>query len=216
CQIIRPGTPLVLGTGGFGADLRCGESGFGRPENAIGMVAGAQLVRRVKLPYRCSAMVTGSRRIDCRSGYERMMTAMQAWQSGAHLVLQGMGILDSINSMSYEQFIIDAEIWGYIRRLARPIAVDDDNLATDLIRENDGNYLAHEHTVRHMRKSIHVPALVPAESYESWLESGGRDVVDYAVSRVKENLLQSHPPHLPDDVQRELDMYVETRRREIS
>jgi len=214
-QVIRPGAPLVLGTGGFGSDLRCGQSGFGRPENAIGLVSGAQLARRLKLPYRCSAMVTGSRRPDCRSGYERMMTALSAWQSGTHLVLQGLGTLENINSMSYEQFIIDTEIWGYIRRLAQPPAVNEDTLATELIRRSDGNYMMLEHTVGHMRREIHVPTLVPPDSYESWLDSGGRDVIDYAANRTKEILIQSHTPHLPGHLQRELDKYVEARRRDI-
>ena len=51
-QVIQPGAPLILGTGGFESDLRCGESGFGRPENVVGLVSGAQLARRMNLPYR--------------------------------------------------------------------------------------------------------------------------------------------------------------------
>ncbi|MBN2216511.1 MAG: trimethylamine methyltransferase family protein [Pirellulales bacterium] len=211
-QAIRPGAPLVLGTGGFGSDLRCGASGFGRPENAIGLTAGAQLARRVGLPYRGSAMVTGSRLPDCRGGYERMMTALSAWHAGAHLALQGLGILDCINSMSYEQFVVDAEIWGYLRRLAQPIAVDNDTLAVDLIGRTEGSYMALEHTVEHMRREIHVPSLAPPDSYEGWLAAGGPDVVEHAAYRVKEILVQSDERPLPDDARRALDDYVAARR----
>lgn len=215
-EAIRPRTPLILGIGGFGSDLRCGGSGFGRPENAVGLAAGSQLARRLNLPYRCSAMVTGSRGPDCRSGYERMMTALAAWHAGAHLALQGMGILDNINSMSYEQFVIDAEIWNYVRRLARPTQVDDDTLAVGLILENDGSYMTREHTVEHMRREIHIPALVPPESHESWLQGGGRDVRGLAADRVEAMLSEPRRPHLPDDIQRELDDYARGRRDKIS
>ncbi|MBN2209897.1 MAG: trimethylamine methyltransferase family protein [Sedimentisphaerales bacterium] len=215
-QVIKPGAPLLIGTGGFGSDLRCGGGGFGRPENTLGVVLGAQLARKLKLPFRCSAMVTGSRRPDCRSGYERMMTALSAWQAGAHFVLQGMGILDNINAMSYEQFIIDEEIWGYISRLAQPVIVDEGRLARRLIQDGDGNYLMADHTVQYMRQEIYEPTLAPTSSYESWIETGGRDVAQYAANRVEKILVQSHPPHLPDDVLRELTSYVQTRRQEIA
>ncbi len=215
-QVIRPGAPLLIGTGGFGSDLRCGGGGFGRPENTLGTLLGAQLARKLKLPFRCSGMVTGSRRPDCRSGYERMMTALSAWQAGVHCVLQGMGILDNINAMCYEQFIIDAEIWGYIRRLSQPIAVDEDHLARRLIQEGDGNYLMADHTVQYMRQEIHEPTLAPTASYDSWLETGGRDVVQCAASVMEKMLVQSHPPHLPEDIQRELTSYVQARREIIT
>ena len=124
--------------------------------------------------------------------------------------------LDNINAMCYEQFIIDAEIWGYIRRLSQPVVVDKDHLAQQLIEEGDGNYLMADHTVRYMRQEIHEPTLAPTASYDSWLETGGRDVVQGAASLMEKMLVQSHSPSLPDDIQRELALYVQTRREIIT
>ena len=87
-QVVRPGAPVIIGIGGFGADMRTGGSGFGRPENALGTLMGAQMARRLDLPYRCSAATTGSMLPDCRSGYERMVTALCGWNAGAHVCLQ--------------------------------------------------------------------------------------------------------------------------------
>jgi trimethylamine---corrinoid protein Co-methyltransferase len=78
-QIVKPGAPVMIGLGGFGSDLRNGGPGFGRPENALATIMGAQMSRQLGLPFRCSGGVTGSLLPDCRSGFERMMTALAAW-----------------------------------------------------------------------------------------------------------------------------------------
>ena len=205
-QAVRPGAPVVVGIGGFGSDLRDGGSGFGRPENALGAVLGAQVARRLGLPYRFSGGVTGSFLPDCRSGYERMMTALAGWSAGAHVCLQALGTLDRINSMCYEQFVVDMEVWGYVRRLAERPRYDT---ALDVISE--GDYLWHMHTVRHMREEIYEPILVPPSSYEDWLSSGGKDVVDRASERL-EDMLGAEPPPMERDLRSELEEYVASRR----
>jgi trimethylamine--corrinoid protein Co-methyltransferase len=210
-QAVRPGAPVIIGTGGFGADLRSAGPGFGRPENALGTIRGAQMARHLGLPYRCSGAVTGAMLPDCRSGYERMMTAFSAWAAGAHVCLQAAGTLDAINSMSYEQFVIDTEIWGYIKRVAAPPVVSADTLATDVIASPGEGYLGHEHTIRHMRRELFSPSLIPVQSYEDWLASGGKDVVAQASARVE--AVKRVPLHPPDDpALADLESYVTARR----
>ncbi len=177
-QAVRPGSPVVIGTGGFGSDLRTGGPGFGRPENALGTALGAQLARRIGLPFRCSGMVTGSRVPDNRSGYERMMTAMAGWAAGAHVCLQGAGTLDSINSMSYEQFAIDAEIWAYLKRLAARPAVNAGTLAVDVIASLPVDYLGVDHTMEHLAAEMAAVSLATPKSYDEWLAEGAPDVVE--------------------------------------
>ena len=156
-QLIRPGHPVIVGNGGFGGNLHTGNPGYGRPENALASLIGAQMARRLKLPYRCSAAVTSALVPDGRAALEHTLTALGAWAGGANLALQAAGILDSINSMSYEQFVIDLEIWGYFERLSRPVETDDDHLALELIARTPASYLAQPHTRRHFRREIHEP-----------------------------------------------------------
>ena len=88
-------------------------------------------------------------------------------------------------------------------------------LATERI-SGDADYMSSEHTVGHMRRELHVPDLAPPDSYESWLNAGGRDIIDYATDRANQMLTKSHTPPLPDDLQRELDKYVQARQRDLS
>jgi trimethylamine---corrinoid protein Co-methyltransferase len=214
-QAVRPGAPVMIGTGGFGADLRTGGPGFGRPENALGTLLGAQLARRFPLPFRCSGAVTGSRLPDCRSGYERMMTALAAWTAGAHLCLQGAGTLDSINSMSYEQFVIDLEIWGYIGRLAEQPRVDADGLALEEIAALPADYLGSGHTVDHMRREMLAPLLATPLPYDEWARAGSPGVIDLALPRVEELGQDQTVLPLPAETRKELDARVNARRKAL-
>ena len=183
-EAVRPGAPVILGTGGFGSDLRTGGPGFGRPENALGTMLGAQLARRVGLPFRSSGAVTGARLPDCRSGYERMMTAMASWTSGVHLCMQAAGTLDCINSMSYEQFVIDTEIWTYLKRLATATVVDPSTLAVDVIATLPVDYLGSDHTIEYMGSEMAAVALASPKPYDEWIAAGGPDVVAAAAQRM--------------------------------
>jgi len=214
-QMARPGAPVAIGTGGFGADLRRGTGGFGRPENALGTLLGAQIARHLRVPFRCSGCVTGAMRPDCRSGYERMMTALSAWNAGVHLCLQGAGILDSINSMCYEQFVIDVEVWSYIRRLAETPRVGERSLALDAISSAPREFISHEHTLEHHREELLAPDLESPGTYDAWLSEGGGDVADEASRRLGELRGRVTPPPLDEGVRRELEAYAKARREEL-
>lgn len=212
-QILRAGAPVIIGLGGFGSDLRNGSTGFGRPENALSIQVGAQIARQLNIPFRCSAAVTSARKPDCQSGYERMMTAMAAYHSGSHFCLQAAGILDSINIMSYEQYVIDLEIWSYIKRLSEKMVINSETLALDIIGSHTENYLAHEHTVRHMREELFIPCLVPPQSYEQWWSSNNKDIVEKAHEVVNKTLKNIEKPELDKDIEKELKKYIDHRKK---
>ena len=94
-----------------------------------------------------------------------MLVAM----AGADYIHLAAGMLDSGNSISYEQFIIDNEILGMCRRVLGGIEVNDDTLALALLIEKGPgkDYLAEEHTVRHMRDEFFVPRLANRQKRES-------------------------------------------------
>ena len=215
-QAVRPGSPVVIGTGGFGSDLRTGGPGFGRPENALGTVLGAQMARRIGLPFRCSGMVTGSRVPDGRSGYERMMTAMAGWAAGAHVCLQGAGTLDSINSMSYEQFAIDTEIWAYLERLAARPSTDAGALAVDVIAALPVDYLGVEHTMEHLAAEMAAVSLATPKPYDEWLAEGAPDVVSLAGRRLEKLATAGSVQPLDDGIRADLERYVRDRRRALA
>ncbi|MEN6383766.1 MAG: trimethylamine methyltransferase family protein [Phycisphaerales bacterium] len=214
-QILNPTNPVIIGIGGFGSDLQTGGPGFGRPENAIGTQLGAQIARTLKIPFRCSAAVTGSRLPDCRSGYERMMTALTAFNTGAHFCLQAAGILDCINAMSYEQFMIDMEIWSYIEKLARPIDINEETLAQKVIETNKTGLLENDHTVKFMRNELYFPQLAKPENYDQWFQSKNSDIISIAAQKAENIFSDIQPPALDKAVENELNKYISQRVKEL-
>ncbi len=214
-QVVRPGAPVIVGIGGFASDMRTGGSGFGHPEHALGTLMGAQMARRLGIPFRCTAAVTNSRIPDCQSGYERMMTAMSGWNAGASICLQGAGILDSINSMCYEQFIIDTEIWSYVKRLATPPVVNSETLAFDVIAARPAGYLGEDHTAKLFSRQL-LPSSIPSPgSYEDWQASGGDDIVARASSKLDRVIESADQPELPEYVTKHLEQLLDSRRSEL-
>ena len=214
-QILNPSNPIIIGIGGFGSDLRTGGPGFGRPENAIGTQLGAEIARTLKIPFRCSAAVTGARKPDCRSGYERMMTALTAFNAGAHFCLQAAGILDCINSMSYEQFIIDTEIWSYIEKIAKPVMINNDTLAQNVIENNKIGLLENDHTVQYMRQELYFPDLVKPENYDQWYKNTSSDIISVADEKAEQIFKNYQPPALDRNTEQELQKYISKRRKDL-
>jgi trimethylamine--corrinoid protein Co-methyltransferase len=113
---------------------------------------------------------------------------------------------------------LDDEVCGMILRMAKGIAVTDDTIAMDVIRQVNfsGNYLVEQHTRRRFRQEHYIPELLVREGYQAW-ESGGRQtVLDRARERVRAILDAHHPRELDPAMEKELNQYLErTRARSI-
>jgi trimethylamine:corrinoid methyltransferase-like protein len=143
------------------------------------------------------------------------MTAMTGWTAGAHLCLQGAGTLDSIASMSYEQFAIDAEIWAYLKRLAARSRVDAATLAVDVVASLPVDYLGVEHTMEHLAAEMAAVSLATPKPYDEWLAEGAPDVVTLAGKRLEALESAGGAQPLPDGIRRDLDRHVRERRRAL-
>jgi trimethylamine--corrinoid protein Co-methyltransferase len=203
-QALRPGAPVIIGLGGFGSDLRVAGSGFGRPEQALGTLLGTQLARRLKLPFRASPGVTGAFSPDARAGYESMMTAFAAFSAGAHVALQAFGILDQINAMSLEKFVLDLEMWRYLQRVATPGEVTPETLALEDIANCPVDYLSTGHTMTHFRTELLTPQLAPPLSYDGWGERDRPTALQWAQQQVAELQAETTLPPLPESLRQRL------------
>ena len=161
-QMVRPGAPAVYGFLTTAADMKNGAIACGAPEQALSAMWGGHLARFYKLPSRlgggglCDAYVAG-----IQSGYEAMMNLLMASQSGSSVSFQSAGVLGSYNAMNPEKAVSDLEIIGMVKRLERPMVVDENSLAEAIIEQvaPDGQYLTHAHTLKNCRKELFMPHL---------------------------------------------------------
>ena len=108
-------------------------------------------------------------------------------------VVTGWGVVDSHNTMSLPQSVIDNEMGGMLRRLNGPVEVSDLTLAAEAFDAvgPGGGFLGRKETAKRIRAGEHyLPTLSSRLSYEKWVEQGTTEH-DEACSRV-EALLAAH------------------------
>ena len=91
-QLTRPGAPVVYGGFTSNVDMRSGSPAFGTPENALANIAGGQLARRYRVPYRTSAC-NASNAVDAQATWETQMALWSAVNGHGNLVYHAAGWL---------------------------------------------------------------------------------------------------------------------------
>ncbi len=134
-QLERKGAPVIFGNFLSSMAMRSGSPTFGTPEPAIGSMVIGQLARRLNLPLRCSGNFTTSKLPDAQAMTEGTMSMLAAVHCGANFILHSAGFLDGLLSMSYEKFMLDADLCGALHSYLDGVKVDDDQLAVDAFAE---------------------------------------------------------------------------------
>lgn len=160
-QVLEPGRPLIYNLGlAHVFDMRNATAVTGGPENALFAQASAALGRYYHLPS-SSWVSTEAVYDDAQAALEKTFGFTTHLQQGVGVVW-GMGQLESEKTISLGQLVMDDEIISYIRRYLAGIAVNDETLQLDLIREVGiaGSFLETEHTLLNYREQLFAPGLL--------------------------------------------------------
>lgn len=173
-QVFSPGARILYGAAPSAMDLRTMDLTMGSVETAMLNTCAVHLAKRYNLPIYASAGVTDAKIPDIQSGFEKGVSYLLVAMAGADYVHLAAGMMDSGNSISYEQFIIDNEILGMVHRLISGIDVNQQTLAVDIIEKvgPGGNYVTDEHTIKHMFKQFFYPALAIRMNFDRWQDQG--------------------------------------------
>lgn len=194
-QIVAPGSPVLYGAVPAAADLRTMSFASGAVETALLNAAAAQLAHHYGIPVYNTAGLTEAKVPDIQAGYEKVFGCMAAGMAGGNIIHDAAGMLESALTVSYEQYVIDNEIIGMLKRMLLGIEVSDDTLAVDTICEvgPDGNYFSESHTVKHMRKEFYYPRLSNRQHYEDWV-AGGEEDARIKARKIAKEILETHRP----------------------
>lgn len=216
CQMLRPGTPCVLGGFTSNVDMRTGSPAFGTPEYVHAVLAGAQIGRRLKIPVRTSA-VNASPVVDAQSTYETAFSLQAAILSHSHLINHAAGWLEGGLSASLEKVIVDAELLRQWAEILKPVSFDDDDLAVDAISgvAAGGHFFGAPHTLARYEAAFYRPLLSDWSNYENWSDAGARNATQRATGIWKKMLADYVPPPLDPAIKEAIDAYVARRIGEI-
>ena len=205
CQLTNPGAPILYG----GIPGMANLNSFGYLGGAVecGMMNAAihQLANHIKVPNYNSAGLADSKIPDVQAGWEKALSILLAAMGGSNYVHHAAGMLESMLTVAYEQFVIDDEIIGMCCKVLKGIEVDPEHLALEAIDEvgPGGNFIASEHTFAHMRKEYFFGnGVTDRKIRDEWEQAGSQDAATRAREIARAILAQEEKSYISADVAR--------------
>jgi trimethylamine--corrinoid protein Co-methyltransferase len=216
-QLVRPGAPCILGTFLNGVDMRSGGPSLGLPESTLGTLAGGQLARRYGLPLRGGGGLCSGLDLDAQTATESAMSLWATYLAECDLVVHAAGWLEGGLVASYEKLALDVEVIKMFKRMRAGIAVDESQLAYDVIEElgPGGLFLAHEHTLEHFRAESFMSPMFRSQAYPTWVKLGSPSVASVATSQWQKLLESYEDPGIDAAMDAELRAFIDRRSAEL-
>jgi trimethylamine--corrinoid protein Co-methyltransferase len=191
-QLAYPGAPVFYAAAQTSADLRTGAYTGGGPADFLFGAASNLLADFYNIPLSMGSFATGAKQPDWQAGIDNSLSTFMASIVMSDMLL-GAGLLHGSRIWSFEQMLMDCEIFDLVEKMMRGITVDSETLAFETIQSvgPGGNFLGQKHTSRHMRKRW-VPKFMDRRTFEAWEveQDGARD---WARAKAQE-ILKSHQP----------------------
>ncbi len=206
-ELAYPGAPVFYAAAQTAMDLRTGGYTGGGPEDFLFGGATNVLADFYNVPLSMGSFATGAKEPNWQAGVDNSLSTLMACISMSDMLL-GVGLLHGSRIWSYEQMLLDCEIFDIVYHMMKGIVVDDETLALDVIRAvgPGGNFLAQKHTKRHMRE-LWVPQFMDRRPYTEWQEKrdGPRD---WAREKARQILATHEPEPLAPKVSAELKRII--------
>ena len=203
CQLTNPGAPLLYGGIPGMADLHTMGYSGGAVEFGMMNAAIHQLSNYIKVPNYNSSGLSDSKVPDAQAGWEKGITTLLAAMGGSNYIHHAAGMLESMLSVAYEQYVIDDEIIGNCCKVLKGIDVDPEHLALEVIDSvgPGGNFIASDHTMDHMRTEYFMGSGLPNRmGRDQWEAEGSKDTRMRAREMVKKILAGDEKPYIPEEV----------------
>lgn len=199
-QLASPGAKVIYGGSPTLVHPRHGTALIAAPEAALVSLAYRDMARLVELPAHTYMAISDAKAPDFQAGAEAGFTAALAALASFDVV-SGPGMLEFESAQSMEKLVLDNEVCGIARRLARGFSVSpgDADVIRDVVLSRRGNFLAHRHTLANLRREVHLPRVWDAEP------AARRDLLEWAHEEVERLLREHEPPKLEGDRLEALD-----------
>jgi trimethylamine--corrinoid protein Co-methyltransferase len=123
-ELFYPGTPTFYGFCPTMMDLRRGGVAAGGPEDVLLQAVGCQMARFYGIPASIGTFATGAKLSDWHAGVENAISGVVSQLCGADM-MSGAGLLYGARIFSFEQLLLDCEIYEMLRVVAQGFAIDD-------------------------------------------------------------------------------------------
>ena len=209
CQMLAPGLPVIGQAPVYTLDMLTTRNLGSSVEAILAAAASVQFINNAfSIPTQTLGFATDSYIADGQYTMETALRALVISLAGCD-ILGGAGRLNALGASSPIQLVIDNAIARILKRTKTGIKVDDETMAwQEILDISPGDhFLELEHTLRHCREALHISLLVTG-SLESWVSEGSKDLYARATDIYSELKRTGQPPHINEDVQREMNLIV--------
>lgn len=215
-QITNPGAPVIYEPRPNNMDMGTNNALWGSVEWGLSSAASQQLASHCGLVTDLSGTTTESKITDEQAGIEKSLNAVIVALVRPNII-SGMGFLETINTLSFEQLVIDDEICARVFRVLRGVEVDKETIADEVIQKvgPGGNFLTEDHTLKYFRKEHLLDTLFDRNVRARWEESGSPDIVDVSREKAEQIIKEHRAAHLSKEVQKELALVLKKATEEI-
>ncbi|HEX9908934.1 MAG TPA: trimethylamine methyltransferase family protein, partial [Thermoplasmata archaeon] len=215
-QLAHPGSPVIYSSVPVSMDITTGSFGGALPLGNMVAAAHIQMARHYKLPFFSGGHGSSSKTPDPQAAIEKALSAYTMFLAGADF-LGGPGLLESFTVLSYEQFLIDVEMFKMMGSMLEGFPTDDEAFSEGLIRKvgHEGHFMGEKATVDILRKSWK-PGILDVTPYAKWAASGGKDIVRRAHEEAERMFASHHPDPLPKEAENEIRRILKDADRTIA
>ena len=213
-EMAYPGCPVYYAAAQTAMDAHTGAYTGGGPEDYLFGAATNHLADFYNIPLSMGAFATGSKQPDWQAAFDNVFAGLMPVLTGADL-LQGAGMLYGSRIFSYEQLLLDCEIYSAIRAVANGIPVNDETLASNVIKDVGvgGNFIAQRHTRRHIT-DLWQPRFIDRRPYSAW-EADRKGPKEWANEKARWILENHQPAPLAPELSAELSRIIASTEREL-
>jgi len=216
-QLVNAGTPFMYCPRVSPLDMQTGMTSSGI-EAALLSVGCVQVAKHYGLPSDVYGLDTSSKTLDEQVGFEKGLNGILPALAGANM-LSGAGCVEGGITASYEQLVIDNEIFGMIFRAVKGIEVDEERLAIDVIAKvarEASNFLQQIHTLKHFRQEFYLSELSDRNPRSRWQEMGSKNIVEVAREKARKILAEHQPLPLDKDVIRKIEKILKRATKTLT
>ena len=209
-QIAAKGAPMMYASSWTTYDMKYSNAVIGSAETTLLRTAGCQMADYYKIPSHTTAPNTDVNGHDEQMAYEKVLSTLFSVAAGNDIVMNA-GMFSCGLSISLEQLILDDDMNGLVRRLAKGIEVSDATIDLESIKRvgHCGMYFEEDLTIRNLRSDeFYCYKCANMGMYDSWFAAGCPSVTDKAHEQVQEYLAKGGADPLEKSIQDKLDSIV--------
>ena len=216
-QLVRKGTPFILGGIQAIMDRKSGILSYGSAEFQLLQAAMGKLGQYLKIPILGTAGCTDSKTMDPQLAIEAALSLVTAGLMGANLV-RGVGAIENGETGSLYQLVLCDEVISYTKRIMRGIEVNDDTLAVGVINHvgPGGHFLGEEHTLEYFKKEFWFPTLMDRTRYDEWKANGALSMGSRVKTKTQRLLKEHQPKALSPEVVKKISQIVTSAGAKLS